>query len=85
MKKPAKSFKFSLKKALRHKMDISVPKHEIELDENPLLVLGFGINAYFKIIKLMLYMMFWILVANLPLFYIFSKYDTFSNTRPLSA
>lgn len=38
---------------------------------------GFGINAYFKIVKYMLYMMFWILLANLPLFWIYSSYDTF--------
>jgi hypothetical protein len=65
-------------------MDIQMSQHEIEMYHNPLLVLGFGMNAYFKIIKAMLYMMFWVCVANLPLFWIFSQYDTFS-TMPLAS
>lgn len=58
--------------------------HEIELQENPMLVLGFGMNAYFKIIKAMLYMMFWVCIANLPLFWIYTQYDTFE-TMPLAS
>jgi hypothetical protein len=59
------------------KMGIAMPNtHAEEFANNPFLILGFGINAYFKIIKAMLYMMFWVCIANIPLFYIFSQYDT---------
>ncbi len=54
------------------KMGIAIPTQEIEIANNPFLVLGFGMNAYFKIIKAMLYMMFWVCIANIPLFYIFA-------------
>ena len=56
-------------------MDIELTQSEMELEENPLLVLGFGINAYFNIIKQMLYMMMFICLVNLPLFYIYNQYD----------
>jgi len=46
MKKPKKNFKFALKKALRLKMDINLPRHEIELEENPLLILGKLLHFY---------------------------------------
>ena len=58
-------------------MDIHMPRHEIELENNPLLVLGFGMNAYFKIVEYMWYMMFWIFVVNLPIFWIYTSYDTY--------
>ena len=57
-------------------MGIAMPTQQIEIANNPFLVLGFGINAYFKIIKAMLQMMFWVCIANIPLFYIFAQYDT---------
>ena len=56
-------------------MDIELTQSEMEMEDNPLLVLGFGINAYFNIIKQMLYMMMFICFVNLPLFYIYSQYD----------
>jgi hypothetical protein len=49
-----------------------------------MLVLGFGMNAYFKVIKSMLQMMFWVCIANLPLLYIFASYETFPN-MPLAS
>ena len=73
--KKKKSFNFAIKKALRQKMDIELTQSEMEMEDNPLLVLGFGINAYFNIIKQMLYMMMFICFVNLPLFYIYSQYD----------
>jgi hypothetical protein len=65
-------FNLAIKKALRMRMGIAIPTQEIEIANNPFLVLGFGMNAYFKIIKAMLYMMFWVCIANIPLFYIFA-------------
>jgi hypothetical protein len=65
-------------------MDIKMSHHELEMNEYPMLVMGFGMNAYFKIIKAMLYMMFWIMIANLPLFWIFNQYDTFE-TMPMAS
>jgi len=49
------------------------------LEENPLLILGFGINAYFSMIKQMLFMMFFVCLANLPLFYIYGQGNAHSD------
>jgi len=65
-------------------LDIQTPHNEIELHQNPMLELGFGMNAYFKMIKYMLILMFWVCLANLPLFWIFSQYDTYE-TMPLAS
>ena len=48
MRKPGKSFKIGLKKSLREKLGIKMPKSEIAIDEEPYLQLGFGVNAYLK-------------------------------------
>lgn len=60
-------------------MEIELSKSEIEMEQNPLLLLGFGINAYFNIIKQMLYLMIGVLIINLPLFYIYGSYGAIQN------
>jgi hypothetical protein len=60
-------------------MEIELSKSEIELEANPLLLFGFGINAYFNIIKQMLYMMIFVCIINLPLFYIYGSYGAIKN------
>ncbi len=60
-------------------MEIELSQSEIEMEENPLLLLGFGINAYFNIIKQMLYMMIAVCIINMPLFYIYGGYGAIKN------
>ena len=42
-----------------------------------MLVLGFGINAYFKMIKAAFILMLVCMLANLPLIFIYSSYDAY--------
>ena len=82
--KRKKNFKFALKKAIRSKLDEPLSRHEIELQQDPMLKLGFGMNAYFQIIKAMFNLMFWVCLANAPLLFIYSSYNTFP-TMPLAS
>ena len=36
-----------LKSSLRRKMDMSIPKSDLRIEEDPYLQLGYGMNAYF--------------------------------------
>jgi hypothetical protein len=73
------SFKLALKKSLRHKMDLKMPKSELAIEEDPFLLMGFGMNAYFDIMKQLIFMFFWISVFFVPVFYIYSSYDGLKN------
>lgn len=48
-KKP--SFKLALKKSLLNKLDMKIPKSDIAIENDPFLLLGYGMNSYFEIIK----------------------------------
>jgi len=75
IRKPGKGFKIGLKKSLREKLGIKMPKSEIAIENEPYLKLGFGINAYLKNVKQLLILMCLIaLFFSLPMMQIFSKY-----------
>jgi hypothetical protein len=40
-------FKFSLRKTLLMEMKIKLPKGEAQMQNDPFLILGYGVNAYF--------------------------------------
>ena len=50
LKKPKKSFNLGLKSALRRKLEMPLPKNAVKLEENPFLMLGYGLNSYFSIV-----------------------------------
>ena len=56
-----KSFKFGLKKALKYELGMKNSKSDEQIDEDPYLLLGFGMNSYFNI---MLNLMFMMLIAS---------------------
>ena len=47
LKRRKKSFMLGLKGALRRKLDMSIPKSDLRIEEDPYLLLGYGMNAYF--------------------------------------
>jgi hypothetical protein len=49
LKKPKKDFQLAVKKALLRKMDMRMPKTDIQLEADPFLRLG---KAYLKIIRI---------------------------------
>ena len=64
-----------LKRALRAKMNMTVPKSDLMLEEDPFLMLGFGLNSYFQVVIQLLVMVCFITLFILPLLWIFSSYD----------
>lgn len=56
-----------------------MPKSELAIEEDPYLLMGFGMNAYFDIMKQLIFMFFWISVFFVPVFYIYSSYDGLKN------
>ena len=72
-KKPKKSFKFALRQSLLEKLDIRMPKSEIKLEEDPYLRLGFGMNAYFDTLKILIYSMLFICIFTIPNMHIYSE------------
>jgi hypothetical protein len=53
-------------------MQIRMPKSEAQLQSEPFLRLGYGVNAYFDIMLSIFYMFVFISLISLPMFYIFS-------------
>ena len=47
MKKRKKSFEGALKRAIRRKLELTVPKSDLLVEEDPFLLLGYGMNSYF--------------------------------------
>lgn len=70
-----RNFKHGLKRALRRKMDLRVSKSDQLIEEDPYLLLGYGMNSYFQI---MLNLMCMMLIASLfavPLMMRFAEFD----------
>ena len=45
-----KRFDISLKRSIRNRLNLEYSKSDLHLDEDPYLMLGFGINSYFEVI-----------------------------------
>lgn len=75
MRKPKKDFRLALKKSLLKKMEIKVPKSDIQLEKDPFLQLGFGMNAYFDTLWYLMIMMMLVCVFSFPTMYIYKSYD----------
>jgi hypothetical protein len=54
-------------------MDLKVPKSDVNIQNNPFLILGYGVNAYFEIIDSLFRMMFVVTLAFLPVMSIYSS------------
>ena len=70
-----RSFKQSLKMALRNKMEIATSKVDLAIEEDPFLLLGYGMNAYFEVVRQLLIMTAWLLIIIVPLMLMFASYD----------
>ena len=79
LKKTTPSFNGALKRAIRRKLELSVPKSDLRLEEDPFLHLGYGMNSYLEIIKELMIMFALISVVSVPLMLSFAKLDTLDN------
>lgn len=65
-KKP--NFRFALRQSLMAEMKIKIPKSEEQLIQDPFLILGYGINAYFDVMFQLCLMFFTISLFFIPVF-----------------
>jgi len=65
----------ALRSTLLHKINpkLKIPKSEKQMVNDPYLVLGYGINAYFDIIFNLMMCMFICFIAFLPVIFIYSS------------
>lgn len=54
-------------------MAIKVPKTEVAVQEDPYVVLGYGMNAFFDVLMSMHYMFLCITVFAIPIYYVYSQ------------
>ena len=64
-----------LKSSLRRKLDMSVPKSDLRIEEDPYLQLGYGMNAYFQIVLQLMCMVFCIMLVTVPMMMIYSTHE----------
>lgn len=69
-KKP--NFRQSLRKAVMKDMKIKIPETEKDIALEPFLQLGYGVNSYFDILKMIGFLFFLISLAMIPAMYIYS-------------
>ena len=62
-------FKFALRQSLLQELNFKVPKSDNELYEDPYLILGYGINAYYDILLSLCTMFCCITLFCLPIYY----------------
>ena len=78
LKRRKKSFMLGLKGALRRKLDMSIPKSDLRIEEDPYLQLGYGMNAYFQIVLQLMCMVSCIMIVTVPLMLIYASHDSLS-------
>ena len=64
-----------LKGALRRKLDMTIPKSDLRIEEDPYLQLGYGMNAYFQIVLQLMCMVFCIMCVTVPMMLMYASYD----------
>lgn len=73
-KKEKKSFKLAIKKSIIKKLGLKYSsKNDSKNQENPFLILGYGINAYFDLMQLLVYMFLMITIFCIPIYFIYSN------------
>ena len=71
-RKKGKDFKKAVRSILSKKLNIKIPKAEQDIEDEPFVMLGYGVNAYFNILKYLGIMFFMISLFSIPIFVIYS-------------
>lgn len=53
-------------------MDVQMTKSEAQVQKDPFLMLGYGVNAYFDIMYSLIFMFLTISIACIPMYYSFA-------------
>jgi len=75
LKKRKPSFKYGLKKAIRHKLGIKISSSDAAIEKHPFLLFGYGMNAYFDLMLDLLYMMMFLSLLSIPLMFKFASFS----------
>jgi len=75
------SYNFGLKKALRGKLGLKMPKTDLAIEEDPFLRLGYGMNAYYVLLRQLATMFILLSLFTLPLMVIYSSYNGLSDQK----
>ena len=54
---------------------MKVRKSEQKIEEDPFLLLGYGLNSYFAVVVQLMVMMGLVMLISIPLMMIYSSYD----------
>ena len=66
-------FKFALRQCLLQELNFKVPKSDNEINQDPYLILGYGINAYYDILLSLCTMFVCIMIFCLPIYYTYAQ------------
>jgi hypothetical protein len=78
-KKKEVRFEDSLRAALLAEMDLKISKADMEIQEDPFLLLGYGMNAYFDVLISLSRMMLAITLFSIPIFVIYASGTAYSD------
>lgn len=65
-------FKYALRQSLLQELEFKVPKSDNELYQDPYLILGYGINAYYDILLSLACMFVCISIFCIPIYFTYS-------------
>jgi len=80
-KKKKKNFEFALKRALLYQLDLKIPKSDEMIQDDPFLVLGYGVNAYFDMLSSLSLMFLTITLFCIPVFYLYGSHYAFEDFK----
>lgn len=80
-KKKKSNFKAELRQALLKDLGVKIPKNETQISQDPYLILGYGINAYFDILLSLSAMFVCISLICIPIFLIYSSGQAYSQQK----
>ena len=69
------NFNGALKRSLRRKLDFSYPKAELRIEENPFLLLGYGMNSYLTVMVELMVLTGLISLVTIPLMLTFASFN----------
>jgi len=75
LKKKKKSFNLALKRAIRRKLNLAVPKSDQLIEDDPFLLLGYGMNSYFQVMVELMWMVGIITLVLAPIMMTFASFD----------
>jgi len=75
IKRRKASFSGALKRSIRRKLELSVPKSDLRIEEDPFLLLGYGMNSYLQVMIELIILTGLFSLVTIPLMLSFSSFN----------